>query len=434
MADPKQLASLLSEEEELRRFNAAQGDQPWYSKALPMEGRATLLPFRDTMEGSVFNKRELALPGILAGALNAFTSPARALTGSDPTFKSGEEAANMALNTFGGGIATGKALTNPTGVGGTDLALNAWHGTPHEIKGNFDISKVGTGEGAQSYGHGMYFGEARGTGEEYRKILSSKVDVNGKPLYRNNNIVGSTGNKELDDYLIANIGDVKATKKQLLSDIKEIRTGNPVAAKEMQQTLLDLRNANVNSVSGGNLYKVDIPDAAIPMMLNWDQPLAKQMPEVLNLLKNNPAVLEDLAKGKTLEQLTGADAYKAIASSFDVGQKEAYKLASEYLASQGIPGIKYYDQVSRKSNVTSSPRTQLDAKIEILQKDVASGLGNQEYLKRQLANLTYERDKLPTATSNFVMFDPSTVKILEKNDVPVTRKDLLKQEFDKLEK
>jgi hypothetical protein len=155
MADPKQLASLLSEEEELRRFNAMQGDQPWYSKALPMEGRATFLPFRDTMEGSVFNKREVALPGILAGALNAFTSPARALTGSDPTFKPGEEAANMALNTFGGGIATGKALTNPTGMGGKDLALNAWHGTPHEIKGNFDLAKVGTGEGAQAYGHGM---------------------------------------------------------------------------------------------------------------------------------------------------------------------------------------------------------------------------------------------------------------------------------------
>lgn len=123
MADPKQLASLLSEEEELRRFNAMQGDQPWYSKALPMEGRATFLPFRDTMEGSVFNKRELALPGILAGALNAFTSPARALTGSDPTFKPSEEAANMALNTFGGGVATGKAIRNPTGQGGFDLNI-----------------------------------------------------------------------------------------------------------------------------------------------------------------------------------------------------------------------------------------------------------------------------------------------------------------------
>ena len=127
MADPKQLASLLSEEEELRRFNAAQGEQPWYTKALPMEGRATFLPFRDTMEGSVFNKREVALPGLLAGALNAFTSPARSFTGSDPTFKPGEEAVNMALNTFGGGIATGKMMQNPTGVGGKDVGMSLFN-------------------------------------------------------------------------------------------------------------------------------------------------------------------------------------------------------------------------------------------------------------------------------------------------------------------
>jgi hypothetical protein len=36
-------------------------------------------------------------------------------------------------------------------------------------------------------------------------------------------------------------------------------------------------------------------------------------------------------------------------------------------------------------------------------------------------------------TSNFVVFDPSDVKILEKNGQP-TRKELLKQEFDKLDK
>lgn len=134
MADPKQLASLLSEEEELRRFNAAQGDQPWYSKALPMEGRATFLPFRDTMEGSVFNKRELALPGILAGAVNAFTSPARALTGSDPTFKPGEEAANMALNTFGGGVALGRVAPAESGALGMNIGPKAanWDAAAYE--------------------------------------------------------------------------------------------------------------------------------------------------------------------------------------------------------------------------------------------------------------------------------------------------------------
>ena len=432
MADPKQLASLLSEEEELRRFNAAQGDQPWYSKALPMEGRATFLPFRDTMEGSVFNKRELALPGILAGAVNAFTSPARALTGSDPTFKPGEEAANMALNTFGGGIATGKALTNPTGLGGKDLALNVYHGTPHEIKGGFDISKVGTGEGAQSYGHGMYFAEAKPVAERYADQLGASVlSVNDKPVDFSNPM-------HLASLIVADPRHANMSKESLASAIKYSPTGIvPFGAEkyadEIVKNLLKNDLPVLKNVKG-NLYKADIPDAVIPMMLDWDQPLAKQMPEVLNLLKNNPAILEDIAKGKTLEQLTGADAYKAIASSFDVGQKEAYKLASEYLASQGIPGIKYFDQASRTSNITSLPRTQLDAKIEVLQKDVASGLGNQEYLKRQLANLKHERDRLPKATSNFVVFDPSTVKILEKNNMPVTRKELLQQEFDKLEK
>jgi hypothetical protein len=405
------MKGLLSEEEELRRFNAAQvGEQPWYAKALPMEGRATILPFRDSMPGSVFNKREFALPGLLAEAVNAFTSPARALLGTDADFYPEKEAANMALNMFGGGIATGKALTNPTGVGGTDLALNVWHGTPHEIKGKFDISKVGTGEGAQSYGHGMYFGEARGTGEQYQKTLAYKA-FDLKPEAQALGLDLSAGARgEFHRQAQAHKDPEKAAFW--------LQSANASTRDLPKDKLVELF-AKYYEKGQGNLYKVDIPDEQIPMMLNWDQPLTKQTPKVLNLLKNNPTILEDIAKGKTLEQLTGADAYKAIASSFDVGQKEAYKLASEYLASQGIPGIKYFDQVSRTSNITSLPRTQLDAKIEILQKDVASGLGNQEYLKRQLDNLMHERDRLPKATSNYVVFDPSTVKILEKNDIKI---------------
>ncbi len=36
--------------------------------------------------------------------------------------------------------------------------LDAWHGTPHEVD-KFSSSNIGTGEGAQQYGHGLYFGE-----------------------------------------------------------------------------------------------------------------------------------------------------------------------------------------------------------------------------------------------------------------------------------
>jgi hypothetical protein len=125
------MAKGLLDDEELRRFNAIESQgQPFYKVGFPMEGRSLLFPFKDSMPGSVFNERSAALPGLLAGALNYFTAPERARTGSDPTFNPTEEAINMAFNTFGGGIATGKALRNPTGQGGVDLAMSYLANTP----------------------------------------------------------------------------------------------------------------------------------------------------------------------------------------------------------------------------------------------------------------------------------------------------------------
>ena len=86
------------------RIAAALASQPpsWSGEALPMEGRAAFLPFQDSLPGSVMNTRSLALPGIVAGAVNAITAPGRALV--DPEFNQGEEAANVALNVMGGGM------------------------------------------------------------------------------------------------------------------------------------------------------------------------------------------------------------------------------------------------------------------------------------------------------------------------------------------
>jgi len=61
--------------------------------------------------------------------------------------------------------------------------LTAWHGTPHKIQGAFDISKVGTGEGAQAYGHGMYFAENPAVAKEYANTLGAKsMSIDGKPI------------------------------------------------------------------------------------------------------------------------------------------------------------------------------------------------------------------------------------------------------------
>lgn len=47
----------------------------------------------------------------------------------------------------------------------------AYHGSPHDFD-RFDLSKIGTGEGAQAYGHGLYFAEREGIARSYRDALS----------------------------------------------------------------------------------------------------------------------------------------------------------------------------------------------------------------------------------------------------------------------
>lgn len=122
MADPKQIADALTQDQLLAQFNRDEASaEPWWRKGLSMEGRATFLPYKDTLPDSVMNKREVALPGLLAGIVNQFTAGNRAYTGSDPTFNPQEEAANFAMNTFGGGMGSSAAMKTPTGVGGKDL-------------------------------------------------------------------------------------------------------------------------------------------------------------------------------------------------------------------------------------------------------------------------------------------------------------------------
>ncbi len=45
--------------------------------------------------------------------------------------------------------------------------IKAFHGSPHKFD-RFDMSKIGTGEGAQVYGHGLYFAESPDVARSYQ--------------------------------------------------------------------------------------------------------------------------------------------------------------------------------------------------------------------------------------------------------------------------
>jgi hypothetical protein len=67
-------------------------------------------------------------------------------------------------------------------------SIEAWHGSPHDFD-RFDVSRIGTGEGAQSYGHGLYFAEEKQVATSATSSCSTTTHVeithkNGEPVSR----------------------------------------------------------------------------------------------------------------------------------------------------------------------------------------------------------------------------------------------------------
>lgn len=69
-----------------------------------------------------------------------------------------------------GGLAGGMTAPNAP----RPQAIAAGHASPHEFE-KFSMDKIGTGEGAQAYGHGLYFGENPKVIDEYFDNFNSPV-------------------------------------------------------------------------------------------------------------------------------------------------------------------------------------------------------------------------------------------------------------------
>lgn len=52
-------------------------------------------------------------------------------------------------------------------MGEQPQTIRAYHGSPHDFD-KFDMGKIGTGEGSQAFGHGLYFAENPKTADAYR--------------------------------------------------------------------------------------------------------------------------------------------------------------------------------------------------------------------------------------------------------------------------
>lgn len=299
----------------------------------------------------------------------------------------------------------------------------AYHGTPHTIKGKFDISKVGTGEGAQAYGHGMYFAENPAVATQYKNILSKPeftktaegVELRGQlPRMLDESyseLIAKNGIQQ------TNYGDVTDLVGQRLDrQMKDALKANDMDwYNKVADMKLDLARFKENPPPNvGNLYKVDIPDEYIPNMLIWEKSLREQ-PQIL---KNLGIDIKEYDKIKAQRQ--------AMPEKFDIdipeelAQYEIARKLDKQLNEMGVDksGRYFYEDLIKKYGTQKAISEALAEK----------GIKGIQYFDAG------SRGKAAERTRNYVVFDPSEVKILEQNSKPMTRKEIIEQELEKVAK
>jgi len=212
--------------------------------------------------------------------------------------------------------------------------------------------------------------------KEYRDQLAADVQLKGKPFYsgKTGKQTATTGNQELDDYLLANLGDVSAARSNLLADLRDVRlSGGDV--KDYQKTLADLRNirGDVETGNTGHLYNVELkwPDAAReaadPLgehhLLDWDAPVTAESDIGKRLKGLFPQYYQQIMqKDIGGNHPTGDMVYNRLSELMSEGKRSnvfenaasyGAKNASQELSDLGIPGIRYLDQGSRSAGTGS---------------------------------------------------------------------------------
>jgi hypothetical protein len=263
---------------------------------------------------------------------------------------------------------------------GSVSPLDVYHGTPHTLPpternplGEFDASKIGTGEGAQAFGYGIYTAENPAVAKEYQFMQQNWFDTS-KAKYKNKSIDSWYEQAQKDQERAFRTKD-KALEKDATARLaywENIMTHNH--PENVLQQFSDpnygwdaatnyAKSIDLNKFTGiprtGNLYKVDLPDEKIATMLDWDKPLSQQSPQVQAAIEKITGIKADKAKlnefddallnalqGGTTElpkqplDPMGSDLYQRIigGGNASVAQK---------LQEQGVAGVKYFDEGSR---------------------------------------------------------------------------------------
>lgn len=255
----------------------------------------------------------------------------------------------------------------------------AFHGSGTDFN-EFKLEKIGTGEGNQAYGYGLYFTDVKDIAEYYRAILDFNNNMKGKRIKYKGEIFEDLGDTaaaeaappsymaitniadEMNAYLPANpeLATATAAKERLLKRIDaeieknknlnavnnkrertELRDGQTLEellikeAEIRKQALLDINPDDIE-IERGKVFEVNL-DVNTNDLVDYDKSLNEQSSKIKKALKpfyEKYSVANSADFGTLLE---------SVKSSRSIPDNEF----SKQLAAQGIQGVKYKAAGSR---------------------------------------------------------------------------------------
>ena len=240
-----------------------------------------------------------------------------------------------------------------------------WHGSPHNIPPKpggkypeFDMSKIGTGEGAQAYGHGLYFAEDPSVARYYQNTVPSpalKRHVAMQDQYWDLPIPSGLSGVAMDKFseMVRQLGKTPIAFVQ-----HQLKRG--YITKDVADELMAIGLDGAKPVYQSHLYKVDIPDEAIPRMLDWNKPLSQQAPEVSSsVMRYLEGAEPDLFK----TWMANGAIEHAPAGSFVPRVGESGNAFADAMRNSGVSGIRYLDGGSRSAGQGTSNYVLFDDKL-----------------------------------------------------------------------
>ena len=345
----------------------------------------------------------------------------------------------------------------------------AFHGSGADFD-EFKLEKIGTGEGAQAYGYGLYFAEKEDIAKFYRDTIASRDAMHGQlPIrYKGKKFAefedSAAAEAEPDKYrMLTTLGKEihrlsyspklrtpENAKKQLLArleneiaqqrnlfknesaDVKDAMEEALIASLQRDVDALEQINpADVTIEKTGKMYKVGL-EPKPEDMLDYDLTIGDQSPDIkakISKLVDNEITPDDLEnfgspRGDLKASLLSENRTVASFLNDFAAVRGKDNAGEELLAKYGIPGIKYFDNTSRNTaggELIDVTQAEDGFRAKVAVDNRPGGLGGSgrivttsaPYKTRQEA-LDWADEETKKSGRNYVIFDDKMIKILEK--------------------